>query len=94
MSIELPAEEVRALGRSLTGRGDTADEVRSRLVDDGDVDGPLRAPVALFLECQAAVATALAGELRRLGATVTGIADSWVELDAALLPAADGTPGR
>ncbi|SOC49143.1 hypothetical protein SAMN05660748_1861 [Blastococcus aggregatus] len=93
MSIELPAEEVRALGRSLTGRGDAADEVRSRLGEDGDVEGPLRAPVALFLECQAAVATALAGELRRLGATVTGVADSWVEFDAALLPA-DGTPGR
>lgn len=94
MSIELPAEEVRALGRSLTGRGDTADEVRGRLTDDGDVDGPLRAAVALFLERQAAVATALAGELRGLGATVTGVADSWVELDAALVRPADVRPPR
>lgn len=94
MSIELPAEDVRALGRSLTGRADAADEVRGRLTDDGDVDGPLRAPVALFLECQAAVATALAGELRRLGATVTGVADSWAELDAALVPPADVRPAR
>lgn len=94
MSIELPAEEVRALGRSLIAHGATADEVRGRLADDGDVEGPLRAPVALFLECHAAVATALAGELHRLGATVTAIADSWVQLDAALLRPADGRPPR
>lgn len=94
MSIELPADEVRALGRSLAGSADTADEVRGRLADDGGIDGPLRSPVALFLECQAAVATALAGELRWLGGTVGGIADSWVALDAALVPAADGSVHR
>ncbi len=86
----MPAEEVRALGRTLSRRADTADELGHRLADDGDVDGPLQAPVALFLDCHTALATALAGELRWLGATVTGIADSWVALDAALLPAGAG----
>jgi hypothetical protein len=92
VSIELPAEEVRALGRSLSASADTAEEVRGRLHDDGDVDGPLGTPVALFLECCAALATALAGELRWLGGTVTAVADSWVQLDAALLPPAGGIP--
>jgi hypothetical protein len=92
VSIELPAEQVRALGRSLSGRAGTADEVRGRLADDGDVDGPLRAPVAALLDCQGAVATALAAELRGLGATVTAVADSWVQLDAALLASVSRAP--
>lgn len=88
----MPAEEVRALGRTLSGRADAADEVRVRLADDGDVEGPLGAPVGRFLDRHAALAAALAGELRQLGATVTGVADSWVALDAALLPAGPGGP--
>lgn len=88
------AEEVRALGRSLHGRAGAAEEIRARLVDDGAVDGPLRTAVASFLDCQVVLATALAGELRWLGATVTEVADSWVALDAALVPPAIWTPGR
>jgi len=94
----MPAEQVRALGRSLSGRAGTADEVRARLVDEGDVDGPLRTPVELFLDRHRTLAAALAGELRWLGGTVTGIADAWVQLDAGLLARPDrGTdrrPGR
>lgn len=90
----MPAEEVRSLGRSLSGRADTADEIRARLAEDGDVEGPLRTPVALFLDCQVVLATALTGELSWLGATVTGVADSWVEVDAALVPSVPGMPVR
>ncbi len=88
----MPVEEVRALGRSLSGRADVADEVRTRLAADGDVEGPLRLPVALFLNGLATLADALAGELRWLGATVTEVAGSWVELDSALLPCSRVSP--
>jgi hypothetical protein len=94
VSIEIEAEEVRALGRSLDGRAGTADEIRARLVDDGTVEGPLRTAVGLFLDCQVLLATALAGELRWLGAAVTDVAASWEELDSGLLPLAGRTPGR
>jgi hypothetical protein len=92
VSIDVPAEEVRALGRSLSGRAGAADEVRARLGGDADVDGPLRAPLARFLGGHVVLAAALAGELSRLGATVTAVADSWAELDAALLPDGAGGP--
>jgi hypothetical protein len=91
VSIELPAEEVRALGRALEERAGAADEVRVRLRDHGDVEGALRAPVALLLEGHSVLADALAAELRHLGATVTDVAAAWTELDAGLLPAGAGT---
>ena len=95
MSIEIPAQRVRELGRSLTGRAGTVDEVRARLVDDGDVEGPLRTPVELFLDSHRLLAAALAGELGWLGSTVVGIADAWVQLDAGLLlPAPHEGAGR
>ena len=91
----MPVERVRALGRSLEDAAGTADDVRARLVDEGDVDGPLRRPVGLFLDRHRTLATALAGELRWLGTTVVGIADAWVRLDAALLlPAPGAEPDR
>jgi hypothetical protein len=85
VSIEMPVERVRALGRSLEDAAGTVDDARARLVDDGDVDGLLRTPVELFLDRHRTLATALAGELRWLGPTVAGIADAWEQLDAALL---------
>jgi hypothetical protein len=95
VSIEMPVERVRALGRSLEAAAGTADDARTRLVDEGDVDGPLRTPVELFLDRHRTLATALAGELRWLGGTVAGIADAWAQLDATLLlPAPGGEPGR
>ena len=83
----MPAEQVRALGRSRTGLAGNVDEVRARLVDDGDVHGPLRTPVELFLDRHRLLATALAGELRWLGTTVVGGADAWAQLDAGLVQA-------
>ncbi|MGY2128723.1 hypothetical protein [Blastococcus sp. SYSU DS0617] len=94
MSIDMPAEQVRALGRSLSGRAGTAQEVRARLLDQAGVDGPLRTPVGLFLECHGTLAAALATELAELGTTVTGVADSWLRLDAALVRGAGAEPGR
>ncbi|RBY80232.1 hypothetical protein DQ239_03940 [Blastococcus sp. TF02-09] len=92
MSIEMPAEQVRALGRSLVGRAATADDVRARLIDEGEVEGPLRVPVALFLDCHHTLADALAGELRWLGTTVIGIADAWVRFDGGLLASSRREP--
>jgi hypothetical protein len=94
VSIDMPAEQVHALGRSLSGRAGTAEEVRARLGDEAGVDGPLRTPVALFLECHGTLAAAVAAELGRLGSTVTGVADSWLRLDAALVPARGAEPVR
>jgi hypothetical protein len=94
VSIEFQVEEIRALGRSLDGRAGTADEIRTRLVDGGTVDGPLHTAVGRFLDCQVLLATALAGELRWLGATVTEVAASWEELDAGLLSSTSWSPGR
>jgi hypothetical protein len=95
VSIEMPVERVRALGRSLEDAAGTADDARARLVDEGDVAGPLRTPVALFLDRHRTLATALAGELRWLGPTVAGIADAWAQLDAVLALHAPGRePGR
>ena len=85
----MPAEQVRALGRSLSGRAGTAEEVCARLGGAAIVDGPLRTPVERFLECHGTLAAALAAELSRLGTTVTGVADSWLQLDAALVPGAE-----
>ena len=91
----MPVERVRALGRSLEDAAATADDARARLVDEGDVDGPLRTPVEVFLDRHRTLAGALAGELRWLGPTVAGVADAWVELDAALLlPGPGAEPGR
>ena len=91
----MPVERVRALGRSLEDAAATVDDARVRLVDEGDVDGPLRTPVDLFLDRHRTLATALRGELRWLGPTVAGIADAWEQLDAALLlPAPGAEPGR
>ncbi len=91
----MPVEQVRALGRSLEDAAGTADDARVRLVDGRDLDGPLRTPVEVFLDRHRTLATALAGELRWLGPTVAGVADAWVQLDAALLlPAPGGEPGR
>ncbi len=88
----MPAEQVRTLGRSLSGRAGTAEEVRARLGDEAGVDGPLRTPVALFLACHGTLAAALAAELDRLGTTVTDVAGSWLQLDAALVPGAEHGP--
>jgi hypothetical protein len=86
MSIEMPAAEVYALARTLTGQAETADEARSRLLTGADGAGPrLEAAVEEFLDCHRIGAAALAGELRLLGATVAGVADSWLGLDEVLL---------
>jgi hypothetical protein len=95
VSIDMPVDRVRALGRSLEDAAGTADDVRVRLVDGGDVDGPLRTPVEQFLDHHRTLAAALAGELHWLGPAVVGVADAWVELDAALLLPDPGTePAR
>jgi hypothetical protein len=85
MSIELPAAEVRALADTLRERAGDAEDALARLDGRSSVGGPLQAALDGFLESHRAAGRALAGELRWLGSTIEAVADSWVDLDAALL---------
>jgi len=87
MSIEMPAAEVHELAALLRGSAADAEEIEVRLHRAPRVDGPLHGPVAAFLESHRAAGRALAGELEWLGTTVGAVADSWLRLDGALLPA-------
>jgi hypothetical protein len=85
MSIEMPAAEVYRLADTLRSRAVEADEAVARLGGAGDVGGSLQPAVEAFLESSLTAALALAGELRWLGGTVSGVADSWLALDGSLL---------
>ena len=94
MSIEIRAAEVYALAQALTGQAETAEEARARLTGV-DGAGPVLVPaVEEFLDCHRTATRALAGELRHLGATVAGVADSWLGLDEVLLAARGRAPRR
>ena len=84
MSIEMPAAEVYALADTLRDRAEVADEAAARLRSSGDVGGDLESAVEAFLSASCTAALALAGELRWLGGTVSGVADSWLALDGSL----------
>jgi hypothetical protein len=85
MSIEMPAAEVYRLADTLRSRADVAGEAAARLGGPGDVGGSLQPAVEAFLAASRTAAVALGGELRWLGDTVTGVADSWLALDGSLL---------
>lgn len=85
MSIEVRAEEVYRLAATLRGAADGAGELGARLAGSPSVGRLLQGPVEGLLECHRAAARALAGELSWLGATVTSVADSWLQLDESLL---------
>jgi hypothetical protein len=92
MSIEMPAAEVYALARTLSEQAEAADDARGRL-DGVDGVGPdLQPAVTEFLDCHRVAAGAFASELRLLGATVAGVADSWLGLDEVLLAARGRAP--
>ena len=92
MSIEMPAAEVFALAHTLTGQAETADDARARFTGAEGVGPDLQAAAEEFLDCHRIAAGALAGELRLLGATVAGVAESWLRLDEVLLAADDRAP--
>jgi hypothetical protein len=85
MSIEVPPEEVYRLAATLRGAADGAGELGARLAGSPSVGRLLQSPVEDLLECHRAAARALAGELSWLAATVTSVADSWLQLDESLL---------
>jgi hypothetical protein len=86
MSIEMPAAEVYRLADTLRSRADVAGEAAVRLGRPGNVGGGLQPAVEAFLAAFRTAAVALGGELRWLGDTVSGVADSWLALDGSLLP--------
>lgn len=94
MSIEMPAAEVHALAGTLREVAAEAAQVAPRLDRVGDVGTPLQAAVEVFLDVQRLVGQALTGELEWLAGTVGAVADSWLDLDRALLDPDRGTRAR
>jgi hypothetical protein len=90
MSIEMPAAEVYELASTLSGSAADAEEIGARLRGAVPVGGGLQQAVESFLESHRTVGRALAGELQWLGATVAAVADSWLELDRAILRPSGG----
>jgi FAD/FMN-containing dehydrogenase len=85
MSIEMRAAEVHALAASLRRSSDDAEQIGVRLAGDRSGGGDLQPAIEAFLETQRMTGRVLAGELQWLGATIAGVADSWLRLDGALL---------
>ena len=85
MSIEMPAAEVHALAGTVRDAAAEAAQIAHRLDPAGDVGTTLLTGVEAFLEAQRAVGQALTGELEWLAGTVAAVADSWLDLDRALL---------
>ena len=81
----MPAAEVYRLADALRGRAAVAGEAAARLGGPGEVGGGLQQSVEAFLSASRTAAVALEGELRWLGDTVSGVADSWLALDGSLL---------
>jgi len=79
------ALEVHALAATLRDTAGEADLIGVRLADARSIGGHLQPAVDAFLDCHRTAGLALAGELRWLGSTVAGVADSWVRLDGALV---------
>jgi hypothetical protein len=92
MTIEIVADEVRALAATLRDAAGEADVIGVRLDGTPPVGGTLQPSVEAFLECHRTAGIALAGELRWLGSTVAAVADSWVRLDAAIVAPAGRRP--
>lgn len=84
MTIEMPAAEVYALAASLRRSSDDAEQIGIRLSGTRPVGGDLQPAIEAFLEGQRMTGRALAGELQWLGVTVSGVADSWLQLDGVL----------
>jgi hypothetical protein len=91
MSIEMPAAEVHGLAGTVRDAAAEAAQVASRLHGTGDVGTALQVGAEAFLDAQRAVGQALAGELEWLAGTVAAVADSWLDLDRALLAPDRGT---
>ena len=85
MSIEMRALEVHALAATVRDAAGEADWIGVRLAGPAPVGGSLQPAVEVFLDCHRTVGLALAGELRWLGSTIAGVADSWVRLDGSLV---------
>ena len=85
MTIEIDPPEVYALADTLRRSAGAAEEIGARLAHTPHVGGGLQAAVEGFLAAHRVAGRALAGELLWLGATVAGVADSWLGLDRELL---------
>ncbi|MBB3678032.1 Flp pilus assembly protein TadG [Modestobacter versicolor] len=89
MAIEVVPEQLHALAGALDAASTSAARAAAALATD-PVGGPVGEAVAAFCEGTGAAGRCLAGELGWLGRAVAAAADSWLGLDAGLLP----VPGR
>ena len=85
MSIEMPAAEVYRLAHTVRGAVGDAEEIGVHLRGSHPVGAGLHAAAENFLESHRVAGRVLAGELAWLGDTVAAVADSWLQLDGALL---------
>lgn len=85
MTIDVPAAEVHAMAATLRRSSADADEIGARLHGTRSVGGDLQPAIDAFLESQRMTGQVLAGELEWLGATIAGVADSWLRLDGVLV---------
>jgi hypothetical protein len=85
MSIEMPAAEVHAMAASLRRSSHDADQIGARLSGLRSVGGDLQPAIEAFLDGQRMTGHVLAGELQWLGATIAGVADSWLWLDGVVV---------
>jgi hypothetical protein len=89
MAIEVVPEQLYALAGVLDAAAVSAARIAPDLTGDpagNRVGGRLGAAVAGFTETTGTAGRCLAGELSWLGAAVAADADSWLGLDAFLLP--------
>lgn len=92
-TLQVPAEEVSALAAALGDLAHPAQDVAARLGRAPLVGGPLQPALEDLFRCHRTTARAVAGELRWLGGTLTGVVDSWLRLDGSLLaPRGEATP--
>lgn len=83
----VPAQ-LHALAGVLQTAADAGDRTGAA-VPDAPVPGPVGAAYQPFGETLRAAAGALAGELRWLASAISGAAESWLALDAAVVPRRD-----
>ena len=88
MVIEVVPAQLYALAGVLDAAAADVARAAAALADSGAVGGPLGGAVAGFGETTGTAARCLGGELAWLGGAVSAVADSWLGLDAQLLPVA------
>ena len=85
MTIKIYVPEVLALADMLRNSSGDAEEIAVGLDGAPRIGGSMQSAVEGFMESHRTAGRALAGELQWLGSTFAAVADSWLQLDRALV---------